>query len=226
MVNQKKVFEQLEMIKKEYGIELIEEFIKKSKHNNRKRRGRPQNGLMTGAEVYFELFGLNFENQESYQNFSNASISMIITEAKENVSERKGIREKTVDKHVTEINKFAKKMDYTEFCIEFDNFRQDSNYEEWNENDLEGIDSHISFYGNEREEYDNLSKSFFIKGDKRYTVIDIKLAIALFLKYKYDKHRSAHNVPKKTDYTPHNIQQPQYVPQQQNNDDDENDIPF
>ena len=216
------------MIKKEYGIELIEEFIKKFKPKNKKRRGRPRSGLMTGAEVYFELFGFNFENQESYKNFSNASISMSITEAKENVSTRKGTEVKTVDKQVTEINKYAKNMDYTGFCIDFDNFRQDSNFEEWNENDLEGIHNHILNYANEREEYDNRSRSFFTKGDYRYSGIEIRLAIALFLKYKYDKIKNAHIVPKKTDNEPYDIpQQPQqpYVSQQQNNE-DENDIPF
>jgi len=235
MSNQDKVFKQLEMIKKEYGIEAIEEFVKKSKQNNRKRRGRPRSGLMTGAEVYFELFGFNFENQESYQNFSDANITMSITEAKENVSIRKGTEVKTVDKQVTEINKYAKKIDYTEFCIEFDNFRQDRNFEEWNANDIDGMHNHILGYGNEKQEYNKNTQQYFTKGDYRYAGIDIRLAIALFLKYKYDKSKNAHKVPKKTDDTPCDIpqqqryyqpqQQQQYVPQSQNND-DKNDIPF
>lgn len=219
MVDNKKAFEQLEMIKNEYGIELIEEFIKKSK--KRKKRGRPLSGLMTGAEVYFELFGFDFENEESYKYFSNASISISITEAKENVSTRKGIEVKTVDKHITKINKYANDMNYTEFCSAFNNFHQGQNYEEWNENDLARIDNHIIDYANEREGYDNYSRISFTEGDYRYSGIERKLAIALFLKYKYDKSKNAHKVPKKTDNEPYGIPlQQQYVPQQQNNDDE------
>jgi len=215
MSNQDKVFQQLETIKKEYGIEVIEKFVKKSKKkSNRKRRGRPRSGLMTGAEVYFELFGFNFEIQESYQNFSDASPIMIITEAKENVSIRKGTTIKTVDKQVTEINKYAKNMDYNEFCIEFENMKQNYNFYEWNANDIEGMNNHILNYGNQRQEYDNNAHQYFTKGDNRYLGIDIKLAIALFLKYKYDKLKNAHKVPKKTEYT--------FL---QNND-DEDEIPF
>lgn len=190
-----KVFKQLEDIKKEYGVEFIEEFVKKSKKSNRKRRGRPRSGLMTGAEVYFELFGLDFEDEESYKYFFNASTTMIITEAKENISTKKDTTTKTVDKQVTEINKYAKEMNYKEFCEEFNSFRQDSNYEDWNSNDLEGLQNHIINYGNERKEYHTKE----IVGDYRYSGIEIKLAIALFLKYKYDKIKNAHKVPKKTE---------------------------
>lgn len=223
-----KVFKQLEDIKKEYGLKLIEEFIKKSKKINRKRRGRPRSGLMTGAEVYFELFGLDFEDGESYKNFFDASITMIITEAKENISTKKGTLPKTVDKQVTEINKYAKEMNYKEFCEEFNSFRQDSNYEDWNSNDLEGLQNHILNYGNEREQYNTNTLTMETVGDYRYSGIEIKLAIALFLKYKYDKIKNAHKVPKKTDNTPYVVQQQQqqqYVPQIQYYDDDE-DLPF
>jgi len=228
MSNQSKVFKQLEMIKKEYGIEVIEEFIKKSKQNNKKQRGRPRSGLMTGAEVYFELFGFNFENQESYKNFSIASPTMIITEAKENVSMRKGTTVGNADTQVTKFNKYAKDLDYNEFCIDFDNFRQDRSFEEFYENDLEGIHERILDYANQRQEYDNNAHQYFTKGDNRYLGIDIKLAIALFLKYKYDKAQNAHKVPKKKDdtheqyYQPQPQQQRQYVQQLQNDDE----LPF
>jgi len=224
MIDNKKVFKQLEEIKKEYGIKLIEEFVKNSKKSNKKQRGRPRSGLMTGAEVYFELFGLDFENVKSYEYFYNANVAMMITEAKENVSTRKGTGVKTVDKQVTEINKYAEAMNYKEFCEEFDSFRQNSNFEEWYENDLEGIHNHILDYANERKEYDKHSLSHFTKGDYRYAGIEIRLAIALFLKYKYDKIKNAHKVPKKTDDTPDDIPQQQrhYVPQLQNDDD----LPF
>lgn len=231
MIENNKVFKQLEEIKKEYGIEVIEEYIKKSKKSNKRQRGRRPSGLMTGAEVYFELFGLDFEDIESYQFFGSANVAMMITDAKEKVSERKGTRPKTVDKQVTEINKFAEKMNYKEFCKEFNSYRHDSNYEQWNRNDLEGIENHILYYANEREEYDKHLGYSTPKGDNRYLELDIKLAVALFLKNKYDKLKNAHKVPKKTDNTPHEAmeamqQQQQYQPQyqQQNNNDD--DLPF
>lgn len=231
MENREKAFKQLDEIKNKFGLDLIQEFVKKNTKTTKKRRGRPRSGLMTGAEVYFEIFGLDVDNQESFINFIDTTQQISITEGKKNVSSKKGTEIKTIDKHVTKFNKYANDMNYVDFYTEFDKFRHDQSYEEWHSNDYEGIKSCISYYSDEKQEYNNYTGAFYTFGDGRYKGIDFKLAIALILKYKYEKIKNAHNVPKKTDDTPDDLppqvmQQKRYVQSKHLSDTEDEDLPF
>lgn len=195
MKNKEEAFRQLELFKNEYGIEVLEDFIKQQKKPSKRQRGRKPSGLITGASVYYEMFGLKIDDDNTKHLFANVDQKIIITEAKENIANYNGTTDKTVDKQVGQFNKYAKEMNYESFCVEFDQFKNNQNYEEWNENDYEGLKNHILSYANEQENF----RTKEITGDYRYRGIDIRLAIALYLKYKYVNTKNAHLVPKKTE---------------------------
>ena len=149
MIDNKIALEQLKVIKKDLGIEFIEQFIAKAKSETKKKRGRKASGLIAGASVYFDLFGMDINNKKSYINFMHLQLIKSITESKKTIANKRGTQEGTVDKQVTKFNKFAESMDYKDFVkeLEQDMTKNRINIEDLNDGEYEALKYFIAKIG-------------------------------------------------------------------------------
>jgi len=195
----------LEAIEREHGIQIIKDFINKKTIEPEKRKGRPKSGVFTGASVYFNMYGLDINNRESYKNFIDAQQEKTITEAKKEIAEKNEIEENTADKHVTTFNKKATELNYDKFYkgfVEHMNNYDANNYDD-DINNLENLKEFLKYYSVERQTHNQMTRMIEVIGDNRYFGIDIQLAIAMYLKFKYDlskNHSNIHATHKENEY--------------------------
>jgi len=159
----------LEEIAKTRGLKVIEDFIKEKRKGNRKKRGRPLSSLLTGAEVYYDMFGIDINNKDSYSNFVSTEQIKSITEAKECIADKNNILPKTVDSHVTRFNKYAENIYSFLFCEEFEEWYKTANDYGYI-NDIDKLDGYIYRY----------NKNNLIGQENR-------IIVALYLRCKYYK---------------------------------------
>lgn len=172
MKNRDEIFEQLEIIQKEHGIEVIREYMKKYNKQARKKQPRVNKQNDAAADVYFSMFGMDKLKTES-EKFLNSSLKMDVTRALDYVGNKRNIRPETVKEHKRKFDKFAKEMNYQKFGYHLQEF----------------YERHSEDYG---YSYDKKLLTDFIKYDFQdinhftYSTLDMKILIAFYLKYKND----------------------------------------
>ncbi len=167
-MNENEALKALSEIKEALGMEFIEKFVKDEKKRAKPRRTKMRVRELRGAEAYFELFGLDFDNEESYKNFTNADLTLsTMDEAKRNVAEKYDVQPDTIEGHITAFNKEAEKLDYIQFSDMLEKYLD--RYAYYGKSNLEMLKDAI----------------FTIDEFNKYKKLDIRILIAFYIRYEW-----------------------------------------
>ncbi|MFK5937793.1 MAG: hypothetical protein QM497_05275 [Sulfurimonas sp.] len=168
MTQKEEVFNKLEIIKEEYGIEAIREYMRD--HNGKARKTKPRINKRndTAADIYLAMFGV-----ENLENFIDNSLTMDVTRALSYVADRREILSTTAREHKRKFDAFANEMDYQKFSFLFNELYNKHYYRTDDYGDAEVLQDFTKHHFQD-------SKSL------KYQSLDIKILIAFYLKYKHD----------------------------------------
>ena len=168
MTQKEEVFNKLEIIKKEYGIEAIRDYMRDYNGKVRKTKPRINKRNDTAVDIYFAMFGV-----KNLENFIDNSLTMDVTRALSCVADSREILSTTAREHKRKFDAFANEMDYQKFSFHFNKFYNEHNYSISDYGDAEVLQDFIKYHFQD-------SKLF------KYQNFDTKILIAFYLKYKHD----------------------------------------